>query len=245
MRNHRLAVLASIISISTLSFTQLAQADETCLSPYTTSLIKGQEKYLQVWTLGVKGMGDESDKLVTIDVDPDSKTYRQGRQFACPSAGAARRTTWASPTIASRSGPAVSTTTRFSSSTSAPIPPSRNSSRPSPISSRRPALSARTPSTRCQAACWFRLCPTSKDHGGETGIAIYSNDGEYICRRSRCRPPMVATATATTSASIRRKNVLLTSSFTGWNNYMMDFGKLVKDPEAMKNFGKHHGAVES
>jgi selenium-binding protein 1 len=33
------------------------------------------------------------------------------------------------------------------------------------------------------------------------------------------------------------KNVLLTSSFTGWNNYMMDMGKLVKDGEAMKRFG--------
>ena len=33
------------------------------------------------------------------------------------------------------------------------------------------------------------------------------------------------------------KNVMLTSSFTGWNNYMMDLGKLVKDGEAMKRFG--------
>jgi selenium-binding protein 1 len=33
------------------------------------------------------------------------------------------------------------------------------------------------------------------------------------------------------------KNVFLTTSFTGWNNYMMDFGKLVKDAEAMKHFG--------
>ncbi len=33
------------------------------------------------------------------------------------------------------------------------------------------------------------------------------------------------------------KNVLLTSSFTGWNNYMMDLGKMVKDAEAMKRFG--------
>ncbi len=30
---------------------------------------------------------------------------------------------------------------------------------------------------------------------------------------------------------------MLTSSFTGWNNYMMDLGKLVKDGEAMKRFG--------
>src|SRR5208282_820316 len=27
------------------------------------------------------------------------------------------------------------------------------------------------------------------------------------------------------------------SSFTGWNNYMMDLGKLIKDAEAMKHFG--------
>jgi selenium-binding protein 1 len=33
------------------------------------------------------------------------------------------------------------------------------------------------------------------------------------------------------------KNAMLTSSFTGWNNYMMDLGKLVQDPEAMKRFG--------
>ncbi len=31
--------------------------------------------------------------------------------------------------------------------------------------------------------------------------------------------------------------MLLTSSFTGWNNYMMDMGKMVQDAEAMKRFG--------
>ena len=35
-----------------------------------------------------------------------------------------------------------------------------------------------------------------------------------------------------------RKNVMLTSSFTGWSNYMMDFGKMLKDGEAMKRFGQ-------
>ena len=34
-----------------------------------------------------------------------------------------------------------------------------------------------------------------------------------------------------------QKNVLLTSSFTGWNNYMTELGKLVANPEAMKRFG--------
>jgi selenium-binding protein 1 len=34
-----------------------------------------------------------------------------------------------------------------------------------------------------------------------------------------------------------RRNVLVTSSFTGWNIYMMDLGKLMGDPEAMTHFG--------
>src|SRR5207244_5527121 len=34
-----------------------------------------------------------------------------------------------------------------------------------------------------------------------------------------------------------RKNVLLTSSFTGYANYMRPLGDVVKDPEAMKRFG--------
>ena len=34
-----------------------------------------------------------------------------------------------------------------------------------------------------------------------------------------------------------RRNVMLTSSFTGWSNYMMDFGQMLQDGEAMKRFG--------
>jgi selenium-binding protein 1 len=30
---------------------------------------------------------------------------------------------------------------------------------------------------------------------------------------------------------------MFTSAFTGWSNYMMDFGKMLNDPEAMKRFG--------
>src|ERR1700680_3117137 len=52
-----------------------AWSDETCNSPYMSGLIKGQEDFIHVWTLGEKGLGDGSDKLVTIDVDPKSKTY--------------------------------------------------------------------------------------------------------------------------------------------------------------------------
>ncbi|HEY2574558.1 MAG TPA: hypothetical protein VGH65_10820, partial [Verrucomicrobiaceae bacterium] len=51
-----------------------ARADETCSSPYL-SRIEGQEEFLYVWTLGVEGLGDGSDKLVTVDVKPGSPTY--------------------------------------------------------------------------------------------------------------------------------------------------------------------------
>jgi selenium-binding protein 1 len=34
-----------------------------------------------------------------------------------------------------------------------------------------------------------------------------------------------------------RRNVMVTSSFTGWNNYMMNLGKVMADAEAMKRFG--------
>ena len=49
-------------------------ADETCQSPYMAK-ITGQEEFIYVWTLGEKGVGDESDKMVTVDVRPQSPTY--------------------------------------------------------------------------------------------------------------------------------------------------------------------------
>src|SRR5882724_12630534 len=52
----------------------LVRADETCSSPYLAR-IEGQEEFVYVWTLGVEGLGDGSDKLVTVNVKPDSPTY--------------------------------------------------------------------------------------------------------------------------------------------------------------------------
>jgi selenium-binding protein 1 len=37
--------------------------------------------------------------------------------------------------------------------------------------------------------------------------------------------------------ALPRRNALVTSSFTGWNNYMMNLGKMMGDAEAMKRFG--------
>ena len=36
-------------------FAGASHADETCNSPYMSKLIKGQEDYVYVWTLGVEG----------------------------------------------------------------------------------------------------------------------------------------------------------------------------------------------
>ncbi len=49
-------------------------ADETCSSPYLAR-IEGQEEFVYVWTLGVEGLGDGSDKLVVVDAKPGSATY--------------------------------------------------------------------------------------------------------------------------------------------------------------------------
>src|SRR5688572_27282400 len=50
------------------------RADETCMSPYMPK-ITGQEDFVYIWTLGVNGLGDASDKLVTVDVKPGSSNY--------------------------------------------------------------------------------------------------------------------------------------------------------------------------
>ena len=84
-----------------------------------------------------------------------------------------------------------------------------------------------------------------KDHGGRTALVEYSNDGNYITTHWLPTKDDARGAANAKSADgygydarvLPRKNALLTSSFTGWNNYTMDFGKLTADPEAMKHFG--------
>ena len=129
-----------------------AIADETCNSPYITSLIKGQEDYVHVWTLGVEGLGDGSDKLVTIDVNPKSKDY--GKVVHSVSVGGRgeahhmgftddRSYLWAG-------GLDDSKIYVFDVGTDPAKPKLVKTIDDLP---RRPASSARTPSTRCPAAC--------------------------------------------------------------------------------------------
>ena len=63
-------VTAAALGLAVVLGSGVVAADETCNSPYIAKLIKGQEDYVYVWTLGVEGLGDGSDKLVTVDVNP-------------------------------------------------------------------------------------------------------------------------------------------------------------------------------
>ena len=74
MTSHKMTGAAWLFFFA-LNATLRAHADETCNSPYLGNLIKGQEDFLYVWALGEKGVGDGSDKLVTIDVHPNSPRY--------------------------------------------------------------------------------------------------------------------------------------------------------------------------
>lgn len=216
-----------------------AGADETCNSPYTSKLIKGQEEYLHVWTLGVQGVGDGSDKLVTIDVRPGSNTYGQVvHQLSVGGRGEAhhmgftddRRHLWAGRLDDNKifvfdvgADPAkpklVRTITDFASKTGYVGPHTFY------------ALPGRM---------LIQGLSNSKDHGGVTGMAVYNNKGQYVARYDMPRgdgPFGKGDGYGYDIGINPQKNVLLTSSFTGWTNYMMDMGKLVADAEAMKRFG--------
>ena len=77
--------LASVFAGATMLVSPgLSLADETCQSPYMPK-ITGEEEFVYVWTLGKEGVGDESDKLVTVDVRKGSGTY--GKVVASLSVG--------------------------------------------------------------------------------------------------------------------------------------------------------------
>lgn len=214
-------------------------ADETCNSPFTP-LIKGQEDLVYVWTLGVEGVGDGSDKLVTVDVNPKSKRY--GKVIASLSVGDRgeahhmgftddRRYMWAGGLDNNRiyvfdihSDPAKPKLVK----TIADMPEKTGYVGPHTFY----ALPGRM---------MVQALSNTKDHGGATGIAIYNNDGTLIGKHDmpvgKMSNGVMADGYGYDLGINPQQNVLLTSSFTGWNNYMMDLGKMVKDPEAMKRFG--------
>jgi selenium-binding protein 1 len=213
----------------------VARADETCNSPYIAKLIKGQEDYVYVWALGVEGVGDGSDKLVTVDVHPKSKSY--GKVIGSVSVGSRgeahhmgltddRRFLWAGGLAESKiyvfdigADPAkpklVNTITDMADKTGYLGPHTYY------------ALPGRM---------LVQALSNVKDKGGVTGMALYNNRGEFIT--SHAMPIDGGGDGYGYDLAVNpKKNVLLTSSFTGYANYMRPLGDLIKDAEAMKRFG--------
>jgi selenium-binding protein 1 len=220
-----------------------AKADETCLSPYMPK-ITGHEDYVYVWTLGVEGLGDGSDKLVTVDVREGSPSL--GKVIDVDSVGSRneahhggftddRRQFWAAGLDTSTififdvaTDPANPTLVRtiddFEEKTGGVVGPHGAYALPGRMLI--PALS-------------------NSDGTGRTAIVEYSNQGDFIATHWI---PTAAEAKDIPGGEfadgygydarvLPHKNVMLTSSFAGRENYMRPLGELMEDAEAMTKFG--------
>jgi len=213
----------------------VALADETCNSPYISKLIKGQEDFVYVWTLGVEGLGDGSDKLVTVDVNPKSKTY--GKVVHTVSTGTRaeahhmgftddRRQIWAG-------GLAENRIWVFDIATDPAKPKLVRTI--ADLGDRSGYLGPHT-YYAMPGRMQVQALSNVKDKGGTTGIALYNNKGDFLA--SYAMPVDNGGDGYGYDLAVNpKKNVLLTSSFTGYANYMRPLGELVKDAEAMKKFG--------
>jgi selenium-binding protein 1 len=226
----RIVALATTLATVLLATTS-ARADETCMSPYMPKII-GQEDYVYVWTLGVDGLGDGSDKLVTVGANPAAPDF--GKVVSSTSVGGRheahhggftddRRQLWLSgiddghifvfDVAADPAKPKlVKTITTFEKDSGLAGP---HGFYALPGRMLVPGLS------------------NAKDRDGRTGIAEIGNDGQFV--RTVWMPD---DAPYGYDARVQpRLNRMLTSSFTGWKNYMRPLPELMGDAEAMKHFG--------
>ncbi len=227
--------LAIAFGLAALLTPRSSAADETCNSPYMSNLIKGQEDYVYVWTLGVEGLGDGQDKLVTVDANPASPKY--GKVIATAPVGERgeahhmgftddRRYLWAGGLASNRihvfdvgSDPANPKLTKTITD----------------LGDKSGWLGPHT----------FYALPgrmivgnlsNVKDRGGVTGMAVYNNRGDFVA--SYAMPTANGGDGYGYDVAINpSRNAMLTSAFAGYRNYMRPLGELINDAEAMKNFG--------
>ncbi len=224
--------LRTAVLLILAGFLGSALADETCQSPYLPKVV-GHEDFVYVWTLGIEGVGDGQDKLVTIGANPARPDY--GKVVSSSSLGGRheahhggfsddRRHFWLG-------GLDDSTIFIFDVATD-PANPKLVKTIEDFVDASGGVVGPHT---------FFALpgrmlitgLSNSRDWGGKTGLVEYSNDGEYI--RTVWLPDDAAYG-----YDVRvnpRLNRMLTSSFTGHANYMRALSELLQDPEAMKNFG--------
>lgn len=222
-----------------------AAADETCMSPYMAKIV-GQEDFVYVWTLGTPGVGDGEDKLVTVAVNPAAADYGKvvhtlsvgGRNEAHHSGLTDdRRYLWAAGLDSSsififdlHTEPAAPRLHRvlrdFTASSGGVIGPHTAY-----------ALPGRMLLTGLS---------NDRDRGGRTAMVEYTNAGDYVATywmpsdedlRGAVKSGRFADGYGYDVRALPRRNVMLSSSFTGWNNYMRPLGELLADAAAMQRFG--------
>jgi len=222
-----------------------AWANETGL-PQNMTKITGQEDFIHIWTLGAEGIGDEQDKLVTVDVNPNSAKY--GKVVSSVSVGGRneahhmgltldRRYLWGATLDTSKififdihTNPAhpklVKTITDFTAKSGGVV--GTHTVMPEKDHMLITGLS------------------NNRDHGGRSAVVEYTNDGKYVATYWMPTDDNLQGAHKTGKyadgynydvRALPRLDAMFTSSFTGWSNYMMDFGKMLNDEQAMKRFG--------
>ncbi|MEJ2658081.1 MAG: selenium-binding protein SBP56-related protein [Desulfobacterales bacterium] len=222
-----------------------ALANETGL-PHDMAKITGQEDFIHIWTLGAEGIGDEQDKLVTVAVNPNSKQY--GKVVHSVSVGGRneahhmgftfdRKYLWAATLDTSKififdihTNPAqpklIRTITDFVAKSGGVVGPHTVM----PVKDR----------------MLITGLSNNRDHGGRSALVEYTDEGKYVATYWLPTDDNLQGAEKTGKyadgynydvRALSRLDAMFTSSFTGWSNYMMDFGKMLKDEEAMKRFG--------
>ena len=237
------ACVLTIVFVGLISLP--AQADETCMSPYMAKIV-GQEDYVYVWTLGMEGLGDEQDKLVTVDVNPASVTYSKvinslsvgGRNEAHHSGFTDdRKYLWAG-------GLDTNKIFIFDVHTD-PAKPTLHKTISTFVAKSGGVVGPHT-TYALPGRMMITGLSNNKDHGGRTALVEYTNAGDYVATHWMPTDGQLNNAVKTGKyadgygydiRALPRRNAMITSSFTGWSNYMMDFGKMLKDEEAMKRFG--------
>jgi selenium-binding protein 1 len=233
MTRSRLATtLRTLFSAALIVLGTPARADEPCQSPYLPK-VTGQEDFVYVFTLGVEGLGDGSDKLVTVGTNPSREDY--GKVVSSTSVGGRhevhhggftddRRFLWMGGLDDSAifvfdvaSDPAkpklVKTITSFEKDSGGIVGP--HTFYPIPGRMLISALS------------------NTKDGGGRTALVEYTNDGKHVRTI-----PMPDDAPYGYDLRVNANlNRMLTSSFAGRANYMRKLPELMGDAEAMKRFG--------
>ncbi|HUG13011.1 MAG TPA: selenium-binding protein SBP56-related protein [Opitutaceae bacterium] len=237
---------AAVLGAATLALSAgFAIADETCMSPYMAKIV-GQEDFVYVWTVGVDGVGDGQDKLVTVDVNPSAPTFGEvvhtvsvGGRNEAHHAGFTddRQYLWASGLDSSKvfifdvhTDPARPRLTRtiddFVKSSGGVVGPHTLYALPG-----RMMLSGLS---------------NNRDNGGRTALVEYTNAGDYVAThwmptenelQGAVKSGKFADGYGYDVRALPRRNVLITSSFTGRDNYMKPLGKVLADPEAMQRFG--------